>query len=79
MHLRDVPQEVHDELRRRAEAKGMSLRQYSIEVLASHCQMPDVDEWLDRLARRRVRALTTTGAEAVQAARAEDESRHAHG
>ena len=79
MHLRDVPADVHDELRRRAEATGMSLRQYTIDVLSTHCRMPAVDQWLDRLAMKRVRELATSGAEAVQASRAEDDRRRAHG
>ena len=73
MHLRDVPADVHDELRRRAEANGMSLRQYTIHVLSTHCRMPAVDQWLDLLAMKRVRELGTSGAAAVQASRAEDD------
>ena len=71
MHLRDVPESVHEELQRRAVARGMSLRQYTLEVLDQHCALPSTDEWLDGLARRRVSRLID-GAEAVRASRADD-------
>jgi plasmid stability protein len=59
MHLRDVPDEVHEELQRRATAGGMSLRQYTLQVLAEHCAVPTLDEWAARMAQRRARWLAT--------------------
>lgn len=57
MHLREVPDEVHDELQRRAAASGMTLRQYTLQVLTQHCAVATMDEWMDRMARRRARWL----------------------
>lgn len=51
LHVRDVPDHIHETLVHRAERKGMSLRQYAIEVLAEHCSLPALDEWLDDIAR----------------------------
>ncbi len=79
MHLRDVPDQVHDELQRRATVQGMSLRQYTLLVLDQHCAVPALDEWTDRVARRRARWLaegrqvSVDAAQVVRAARADDE------
>ena len=59
MHLRDVPDEVHEELQRRAAAGGMTLRQYTLQVLAEHCAVPTLDQWSARMAQRRARWLAT--------------------
>jgi plasmid stability protein len=74
LHLRDVPDDLHERLRARAERRGMSLRGYVLSVLADHASLPTLDEWLDGLARVPPAAAATSGAEAVRAAReAEDE------
>ena len=57
MHIRDMPDEIHDELQRRASASGMTLRQYTVKVLADHVATPTMDEWMQRMARRRARWL----------------------
>ncbi|MDX1659273.1 MAG: hypothetical protein R3343_10675 [Nitriliruptorales bacterium] len=49
MHIRDVDAEVHEELVRRADAAGMSLRAYVIDVLRRHTSLPSFDEWVTRV------------------------------
>jgi len=72
--IRDLPDEVHAELTRRAAARDMSLRAYLREVLSDHVAVPSMREWL-----RRVRDLGPahgggpTGPESVAAARADDD------
>jgi hypothetical protein len=79
MHIRDVPEHVHEELQRRAAAAGMTLRQYTVKVLDEHVASPTMDEWMERIARRRARWLAedrnvvVDAAEAVRAARYEDD------
>lgn len=46
LHIRDLPEEVHATLARRALARRMSLRAYVVEVLAAHSVLPTTDEWL---------------------------------
>ena len=46
----NVSDDIHETLVHRAERKGMSLRQYTIEVLTEHCSLPTLDEWLDEIA-----------------------------
>lgn len=72
--IRDLSDEVHAELARRAAAADMSLRAYLGEVLANHVAVPSMGEWLQR-ARALGPAHTggPTGPELVAAARAEDD------
>ncbi|MCU1361129.1 MAG: hypothetical protein JWN99_2418 [Ilumatobacteraceae bacterium] len=75
MHIREVPQHVHDELQRRASAASMTLRQYTVKVLDEHCAVPTVDDWMDRVARRRARWLSEGRDVQVDAAQAVGDSR----
>lgn len=73
--IKDLPDEVHAELVRRAAAADKSLRAYLREVLTDHVAVPSIDHWLQR-----VRELGPaheagpTGAELIAAARAEDDA-----
>jgi len=72
--IRDLPNEVHAALTRRAAASDMSLRAYLREVLSQHVAVPSMSEWLQR-----VRDLGPahdggpTGPELVAAARTDDD------
>jgi hypothetical protein len=43
----------------------MTLRQYTLQVLAQHCAVATMDEWMDRMARRRARWLAEDRVAAV--------------
>lgn len=73
LHVRDVPEPIHETLVQRAERKGMSLRQYTIEVLAEHCALPSVDEWLDELHRLTPVTTSMSAAVALERSREEDD------
>jgi hypothetical protein len=51
----------------------MSIRQYTIEVLAAHCDEPTMEEWLDGLSRLRPAGGHVSGADAVSAGRGADD------
>ena len=74
LQIRDLPDEVHQILRERAASRGLSLRQYTLEVLQQHCRQPTLDEWLDGLSRLPTVSLTTSAAEAVRQAREADDA-----
>jgi len=74
LQIRDLPDELHQTLRRRATARGLSLRQYALEVLREHCHQPTLDEWLDGLNRLTPVSPSIPAAEAVRQAREADES-----
>jgi hypothetical protein len=51
--VRDVPEEVHAALQRRAERHGQSLQQYLAAELRRLAERPSIDEVLDRIDRQR--------------------------
>ncbi len=51
--VRDLPDDVHAELTRRARVRGQSLQQYLAAELTRLTDTPDLDEVLDRIAGRR--------------------------
>lgn len=50
--VRDVPEDVHAALRRRAERRGQSLQQFLSAELRRLAERPSIDEVLDRIERR---------------------------
>ncbi len=70
LQVRDVPDDVHAELRRRAAAVGMSLSDFTRQELSRLARRPSLDDLLDRSARRAGDRLTFADArEAVTAGR----------
>lgn len=51
--VRDIPEEVHAELQRRAEQRGQSLQQFLSNELKRLVEKPTLAEVLDRIERRR--------------------------
>ena len=52
VQIREVPQDVHEALVRKAELAGQSLQQYLSMQLAVIASTPTVDEVIDRIERR---------------------------
>jgi hypothetical protein len=52
VQVRDVPEEIHAALVRRAERAGQSLQQYLAAQLVLIATTPTLDEMLDRIERR---------------------------
>jgi len=50
--VRDIPDDVHAALQRRAERRGQSLQQYLAGELRRLAEQPTVDEVLDQIERR---------------------------
>jgi antitoxin FitA len=51
--VRDIPEDVHAALQRRAEQHGQSLQQYLAAELRRLAERPSIDEVLDRIDRQR--------------------------
>jgi antitoxin FitA len=51
--VRDVPDDVHAALQRRAEQRGQSLQQYLATELRRLAERPSLDEVLERIERHR--------------------------
>lgn len=69
--IRDVPDDAHLELKRRAEQAGMSLQGYVRQMLLTEASRPPLDEWFSALDALPPVQTSMSGAEAVQAARDE--------
>jgi plasmid stability protein len=50
--VRDIPEDVHAALQRRAERRGQSLQQYLAGELRRLAERPSLEEVLDRIDRR---------------------------
>ena len=50
--MKDVPEELHEALRRRAIQEGMSLADYVLDLIRRDLGLPSRREWLERLATR---------------------------
>lgn len=71
VQIRDVPEDVHAALVRRAELAGQSLQQFLAAQLATIAATPTLEEMLDRIERRPKGRLSRRDAiDAVAAQRA---------
>ncbi len=68
LQVRNVPEDVHAELRRRAQAAGVSLSEYVLRELERVAARPPIEEVLARSASRR---LAISMADVVETIRAE--------
>ncbi|MDQ3462792.1 MAG: hypothetical protein M3471_07170 [Actinomycetota bacterium] len=73
VQVKDVPEDVHATLRRRAAIAGQSLQEYLLSRLVEDARSPTLDEVLARAGHRT--GGTVSIAEAVEAVRAERASR----
>jgi len=51
--VRDIPEDIHAALTRKAESRGQSLQQYLAGELRRLAERPSVEEVLDRIGRHR--------------------------
>jgi hypothetical protein len=73
IQVKNVPADLHAELKRRAERAGMTIRDYVLALIARDQQRPTLDEWLEAVASDEPVNLLESAAEAVRAARNERE------
>lgn len=65
LQIKNLPDEVHAELRRRAGAEGITLRDYVLRLIVADQELPSRHEWLTRVRARRSVPLTESTAAAV--------------
>jgi plasmid stability protein len=51
LQIKNVPEDMHEELRRRAKARRMSVRDYVLDLIARDQKMTTMREWLEGIAR----------------------------
>lgn len=49
LQIKDVPEDLHAEIRRRAKESGATISDYLLEVLRRQCALPTRQDWLRRL------------------------------
>lgn len=69
--MKDVPEELHEALRRRAIEEGMSLADYVLDLIRRDLGLPSRREWFERLATREPVNGDIDIAEEIRAARAD--------
>jgi antitoxin FitA len=73
IQIKNVPEPLHAELRRRAEAKGETIRDYVLKLIEKDQMIPSKSEWFDMVAELEPVVGGESGAEAVRAIREERE------
>jgi antitoxin FitA len=71
LQVRNVPDDVHAELRRRARVAGVSLSEYLLRELERIAARPPIEEVLARSASRRLDISMTDVVETIRAGRPE--------
>ena len=75
IQVKDVPEELHAALRRRALEQGMTMADYVLDLIRRDLGLPSRREWFERLATREpVRIPPGVIAEMIRAERAEREA-----
>lgn len=52
LQIKDLPDDVHDELRRRARVEGLTMRDYVVRLLRADQATPTKQQWLARVRTR---------------------------
>lgn len=71
LQVKDVPDDLHRELRRRADLEGLSIRDYLLRLIRNDQQRPPATEWLARLRQLEPLDFGAPAADLIQADRAE--------
>jgi plasmid stability protein len=75
IQVRNVPDRLHRELKRRAKLRGQTLTAYIQKVLEHEVSRPSAEEVFDRIASREPVKLGLPAAELIRQGRAEREAR----
>jgi len=75
LQVRDVPDALHRELRRRAKARGLSLTDYVQGILEREVTRPPAEEVFERVRARRPVRLKRPAADLIRSERAEARAR----
>jgi antitoxin FitA len=65
VQIRNVPDELHRELKARAARSGMTLSDYLLAELRDLAVRPSMHEWLDKVSRREPVQTSLTSSEAI--------------
>lgn len=75
IQVKNVPDDLHDELRRRAAHEGMDLQSYLLQVIRRELSLPSETAWLEQLRAQPTAIGLPPAAELLQAGREDRERR----
>ncbi|MGH3755299.1 MAG: FitA-like ribbon-helix-helix domain-containing protein [Pseudonocardiaceae bacterium] len=78
IQVKNVPEDLHEALRRRAAREGMDLQSYLLQVIRRELSLPSETEWRDELRAQPTAIGLPAAAEMLRAGRA-DRERHLDG
>jgi plasmid stability protein len=78
IQVKNVPEDLHEALRRRAAREGMDLQSYLLQVIRRELALPSETEWLDELHAQPTVSGLPPAAEMLRPNR-EDRERHLDG
>jgi hypothetical protein len=73
IQLKNVPEHVHQELRRRARLRGTTIRDYVLDLIAQDQVTPPYEDWIEEVRSWPPLDLPESPAEAIRAIREERE------
>jgi plasmid stability protein len=71
LQVKDLPDDLHAELKRRAARRGLSIRDHVLDLIKRDLATPSVEDWLDAVRRLEPVALDQPAAEVVRESRRE--------
>jgi hypothetical protein len=71
IQVKNVPQRMHSELRRRADQEGLTIRDYVLKLIEKDQRLPSKRDWLDRVAELEPVDVSQSAAEVVREGREE--------
>jgi antitoxin FitA len=71
LQIRDLPEDLHEELRRRADQASTSVRGYVIELIRRDQALASPQDWLEEIGSHEPIELGEPAAELIRAAREE--------
>ena len=75
LQIRGIPVKLRDDLRRKAESKGVSMSQYLIDLIHRDVQKMPLDEWIAMVRKNPRVDIGMSAAELLHEARAEEDAR----
>jgi plasmid stability protein len=71
LQIKDLPEELHEELRRRARLEGITVRAYVLRLIEADQELPTKSEWLAQIRERRPVDIGGPAADLINADREE--------
>jgi hypothetical protein len=71
IQLKNVPEHMHSEVRRRAQQEGLTMRDYVLRLIEKDQRLPSKRDWLDRVAELEPVEMSQSAAETVRESRDE--------